>query len=197
MFEIHVFGQTKQRDDETLDQFHTHLRHLAKSCEFSDVDKEVKIQLVEYCKFTRVRRKALQEDVSLDEPLKYGRALETSDRQIAQFENKVIPQRSCFFCGSHFSHRKGSNYCPATGKMCGSCGKIGHFAQVCKSTSGISQIPSKSRLSRNFDRQGESDDDKFVFTIDDEPLDKNQPFANIAIGVSHYKFWWTRVHRST
>lgn len=124
MFEIHVFGQTKQRDDETLDQFHTHLRHLAKSCEFSDVDKEVKVQLVEYCKFTGVRRKALQEDVSLDEPLKYGRALETSDRQIAQFENKVIPQRSCFFCGSHFPIEKEAIIVPLQEKRVVAVGKL-------------------------------------------------------------------------
>ena len=55
----------RQWDDKTLDQFHTRLDHLAKSCEFTDANKEIKTQLVETCKSTRVRRKVLREDISL------------------------------------------------------------------------------------------------------------------------------------
>lgn len=48
----------------------------------------------------------LREDISLEDLLKYGRTLETSDRQIATMEhtqqdvvvNKVYSGKSCFFC---------------------------------------------------------------------------------------------------
>lgn len=39
MYETHVFRQARQRDNETLDQFHTRLHHLAKSCDFTDAKK--------------------------------------------------------------------------------------------------------------------------------------------------------------
>lgn len=88
MYETHVFRQARQRDDETLNHFHTRLHHLAKGCDFTDAKKEIKTQLVEICKSTRVRRKALREDISLEDLLKYaGRTLETSDRQIATMEH--------------------------------------------------------------------------------------------------------------
>ena len=61
MYETHVFLQAQQREDETLDQSHMRLRELARNCEFGDIDKEIKIQLVEKCTSTRVRRKALRE----------------------------------------------------------------------------------------------------------------------------------------
>ena len=80
MYETHVFRQARQRDDETLDQFHTRLHHLAKSCEFTDAKKEIKTQLMSRnlqidSRKTSVRRKALREDISLEDLLKYGRIL--------------------------------------------------------------------------------------------------------------------------
>lgn len=86
-YETHVFRQAQQREDETLDQFHMRLRELARNCEFGDIDKEIKIQLVQKCTSTRVRHKEFREDISLEDLLKYGRTMETSDRQIAQFES--------------------------------------------------------------------------------------------------------------
>ena len=157
MYETHVFRQAQQREDETLDQFHMRLRELAQNCEFADIDKEIKIQLVEKCTSTRVRRKALREQISLEDLLKYGRTMETSDRQIAQLEslhqsgiqvNNLDAPKSCFFCGGTFPHPQGRASCPASRKTCGHCGKLGHFAQVCKMKSGASRNLPKSRIPR-------------------------------------------------
>ena len=41
-YEGYNFRQTKQKDGESLDSFHTRLRQLAKTCEFGDSDKEIK-----------------------------------------------------------------------------------------------------------------------------------------------------------
>ena len=40
-YETYVFRQAKQRTGETLDQYHTRLRQLAQTCDFSDIDCEV------------------------------------------------------------------------------------------------------------------------------------------------------------
>ena len=62
MYEIHLFRKAQQRQGETIDQFYTRLCQLAKTCEFADEKHEIKIQLIERCSSTRVRRKALREE---------------------------------------------------------------------------------------------------------------------------------------
>ena len=44
MYEIHLFCKA-QRQGETVDQFYTCLCQLAKTCEFTDEEHEIKIQL--------------------------------------------------------------------------------------------------------------------------------------------------------
>ena len=79
MYEIHLFRKAQQRQGETIDQFYTGLCQLAKTYEFADEKHEIKIQLIERCSSTRVRRKALREEATtLDGLLKYGRSLEVS-----------------------------------------------------------------------------------------------------------------------
>ena len=42
--------------------------------------------------------------------------------------------QSCYSCGSN-QHRSGHTTCPARGKKCNGCSKIGHFKKVCRSSS--------------------------------------------------------------
>ena len=80
VYEIHLFRKAQQRQGETVDQFYTRLCQLAKTCEFADEKHEIKIQLIERCSSTRVRREALRGDaITLDGLLKYGRSLELSE----------------------------------------------------------------------------------------------------------------------
>ena len=73
MYEIYLFRKAQQRQGETIDQFYTRLCQLAKTCEFADEKHETKIQLIERCSSTRVRRKALREEaITLDGLLKYA-----------------------------------------------------------------------------------------------------------------------------
>ena len=156
LYEIHVFRQAKQNQEETLDQFYTRLCQLAQTCEFTDPTAEIKIQLMENCCSSRLRRKALREDITLDALLQYGRSLERSDSQLKAVEddhNRPVlvnemqqlrvnnsrrrvnnpSNQLCYFCGEGYPHKSGRKSCPAADKTCHKCGKIGHFGRVCKS----------------------------------------------------------------
>ena len=59
-YEIHTFRQTKQNPGEHMNAYHSRLRQLAATCEFADVDKEIKSQIILSCLSQRLRRKALR-----------------------------------------------------------------------------------------------------------------------------------------
>jgi hypothetical protein len=75
LYERHIFREVGQRSDETIDQFCTRLRHRASTCEFDNVEDEIKTQIVENCRSSRLRRKAFRDDPKLDDLIKYARAL--------------------------------------------------------------------------------------------------------------------------
>ncbi|VDI13935.1 Hypothetical predicted protein [Mytilus galloprovincialis] len=87
-YEIYKFRQAKQETNETMDAFHTKLRQLSVNCEFNDDNREVKSQIVQGCSSSRLRRKALREDMTLEQLLSSARALELSERQANEIENK-------------------------------------------------------------------------------------------------------------
>ena len=196
-----ILRQAQQRDDETLDQFYIRFHHLAKNCEFTDAKKEIKTQLVQTWKLTCVRCKALQEDITHEDFLKYGHTLETSDRQIATMEhaqlnvvvNKVHSDKSCFFCGGNYPHPQGRNSCPAHGKTCNNCRKSGHFAKVCWSVILPFRKVQTAEYRQHCHRPWQwfilitraslsvSNDDEFIFTVTENHLKKVQPFATIRI----------------
>ena len=66
-FEVYKFRQAKQEAGETIDTYHTRLRQLSLTCEFAATDKEVKSQIIQGCASTRLRRRALREDMTLEE----------------------------------------------------------------------------------------------------------------------------------
>ncbi len=158
-YEIHVFRHAIQEADENIDAFHTRLRRLSVTCDFSSVDKEIKSQILFGCTSKKLRRKCLQQSMPLKDMLEFVRALEASGKQAQEIENftngkvnRVVhkfeskrdthqkqkqsdsdhKKNTCFKCGGTYPHKKD---CPAKGKECHKCGKSGHFGRVCRSDS--------------------------------------------------------------
>ena len=156
-FEIYKFRQAKQEVNETIDAYHTRLRKLCENCNFYNNDKEIKSQIIQCCSSTRLRRKALRDEPSLDDLIKAAIALEISETQASQIEssssetNAVTRRRfrprnyqqqqqpvkmekrkntKCRNCGKDYPHK--NSKCPAEGKSCNFCHKKNHFESVCR-----------------------------------------------------------------
>ena len=86
-YEIYVFRQAKQESNESISAFHTRLRQLAATCEFDDVDREIKTQIVQSCSSHKLRTKALENpSYTLTQLLDAGKAMELSKTQAANIE---------------------------------------------------------------------------------------------------------------
>ena len=87
-YETYRFRQVRQTPGESIDQFVTRLRQLAIVCEFADVDREIKAQVIQSCSSARLRRHALREDkITLEKLITYGRSLELSEHQAIAMED--------------------------------------------------------------------------------------------------------------
>ena len=164
-FERFKFREEKQRQCETVDAFHLRLQQLAKTCVFKEKDAEIKSQIIRGCLSSRLRRKALREEISLKELLDHARASELSEMQALSIEkslqpnfvnsdhnseevnkvstrgnqNKFKPHKS-FKPSTKECYFCGGKYphenkCPASDKKCNYCHKIGHFEKCCHSKS--------------------------------------------------------------
>ena len=87
-YEVYNFRQAKQKEGETLDNFHPRPTSLAKACDFANPDKEIKEQIILKCQSNSLRRKVLREDLDLVSFMKAGRALELSEIQAKEFKNQ-------------------------------------------------------------------------------------------------------------
>ena len=64
-YETYVFRSMKQEEDESVDQYYTRLKSAALRCEFYDVDREVRDQIVMHGSSSNLRKKALRDDLNL------------------------------------------------------------------------------------------------------------------------------------
>lgn len=60
-YEVYVFRKATQLPGESLDAYTTRLRMLAKHCEFTDEDNEIKSQIIQSCTSSSVRKYGLRE----------------------------------------------------------------------------------------------------------------------------------------
>ena len=91
--------------DESIDQFHTRLRHLGATCDFSDLDEEIRTQIVENCRSSRLRRKALRDDTKLSDLIAYARSIELSDKPTKWKRNLGRKRKYTVTCNVESSDR--------------------------------------------------------------------------------------------
>ena len=87
-FEVYNFRSLQQLGNEPIDTYITRLREAGSRCGFIDPDKEIKHQVVFSCESMKIRRKALSEDPTLDNLIKFARSLEKTTTQAKIMENQ-------------------------------------------------------------------------------------------------------------
>ena len=85
-YERHVFLTSIQRSTETISQYVTRLRNLAKTCVFADVTRVD--QIIEKCTSSKLRKRLLREkDLTLDKTLEIAQIMESTGRQMEKYNN--------------------------------------------------------------------------------------------------------------
>lgn len=155
-YERAKFRKLQQNTGELIDAYHVRLRQQAQHCEFTNIDLEIKSHLIQTTKDSKLRKKGLRQNMSLDELLQEGRSNELCKQQNEEIEkslsmsgadsqeapetiNKVYTnlnrQRNmeCRNCGGTYPHDGGFKNCPAYGIQCHNCRKFNHLAKFCRS----------------------------------------------------------------
>ena len=105
-YEVYNFRQAKQREGESLDTYHTRLRQLTKTYEFTNVDKEITEHITLTCTSNALRRRALRDNHNLENLLKTGRALELSELQARKVEKHESDVNALSWKKKSFENKK-------------------------------------------------------------------------------------------
>lgn len=151
LYEIFTFRKCRQQDDESFGSFYSRLRSLSANCEFSDLDRELTVQIMIGTRSEELRTKILKDPkMKLSDVVIAGKSSELflfqneAFRQTDSFHetNKInlkkqffqTPQprdtskNLCFGCGEPHFRRD----CPFLKTVCNACKKVGHLARVCR-----------------------------------------------------------------
>ncbi|RUA05416.1 MAG: hypothetical protein DSY43_04620 [Gammaproteobacteria bacterium] len=89
---------------------------------------------------------------------------------VSSDQRQSVDSNNCQYCG--YNHKGPRSACPASGKTCNACSKIGHFARVCKNptdkenssqTTTYKGITEKAHCVTEKQEDNSSDPDDFVF----------------------------------
>ena len=161
-----TFLTVKQLAGESVEQFVTDLKLKAQTCQFDVLrDSMIRDRIILGVSSQRVQERLLREDdLNLEKAIKVCQAAEAAEKQISALtgpgrdtsrevsvnycvrgrhnKKKQVPKpttsASTRKCGS-WDTTHGPRACPAYGKNCNKCGKSGHYARVCRSSSQASK----------------------------------------------------------
>lgn len=181
-FERYRFNKHAQEAGETYDQYKTALRKLAEGCEFASITPEeiLRDRLVFGIREAKVRERLLREAkltlLKTDEICRASESTAAQMKEVSQgdtvsaitFNRKYRRPRvqgdknndakkACGNCGRFHE----PDNCIARGKTCNECGKMNHFASMCRSN---------KRSGTNTHRSVKVLDEEFEYTADSEEL---------------------------
>ena len=133
-------GNLIQQDDEPMATYYARIREIAKKCSYTDEDDAIRDHIIKTMRNNAIRVKAIRNNWTLQQILDEAAISEQAQLQAREIKEKLeatgtsqrvkyTKQDSCQRCGR--KHDKGK--CPAYGEKCRKCGKLNHFAIVCKS----------------------------------------------------------------
>ena len=189
VFSRYKFHNRVQSETETVEQFATDLKLLAKDCEFKEPEEMIRDRIVFATNSQKIREKLINQgrDLTLEKAVDIARTYEVSRSQLKSMASstEVVhgisqsqqPKKgtcnppskervpACSRCGK--THARDS--CPATGKTCLKCGRANHFARMCKTPS------------RQVHKVSDTGDSLFVESISDDKESTNEVFVDIDI----------------
>ena len=176
---VSIFCKAKRFEGETVNEYVTRLRLLAKPCKFEkDLDKELLRAFVFGCGIGKVEEMmASKDDKSLADAIECGlknehqmedlkqiRAVHTQNTASGGTINQVnrnynpTQQKGCGWCGKEQHARQ---QCPAKEKTCNKCGLIGHYGSVCRK-SKTDQTTSQNGQNKKYSGHSSKQDSKMA-----------------------------------
>ena len=174
--ERYKFNTRCQGASESVEQYVTALRLVARNCDYKDLEDELgRDRIVCGTNSERIKERLLREqDLTLDKALHTCRADEESKKQLKSMDDDMadtvvhsLKSRSrnvkgprpsieseqwifsCRFCGSQ--HAKGKR--PAFGKKYTQCNRLNHFAKVCRDRKKVAVLLEDQEQFENGDQQ--------------------------------------------
>ena len=99
-----------QEIDETLDQFHTRLRTMAETCEFTNIEFEIEEQIIIGGRSLKIRKRALRDSTfDLKAMLIEGRRDEQSTFQTKEIESKETKDGETNKLGQHYRNNNSNS----------------------------------------------------------------------------------------
>ena len=152
-YERHKFNTRNQGETESIDQYVTELRILASTCEFATLkDGLIRDRIICGIQNQTMKERLLREaDLTLKKAIDICRAAEVSREQVKSLtdsksaeigalhktkqdkQNREYNHTRKFNC-NNCGQQHAAKSCPAYGKSCNNCHKLGHFAKLCRST---------------------------------------------------------------
>ena len=148
-FNRYLFIERKQQDGETVDEFCSALKTLAKNSDLGDKEESwITSMLVLGLKDPFSKERLMEREQSLEKTLQAARIAETSKQHMKSIKEEgskvekvdVVDGKGqkpqwgmpCRSCG--IRHARDS--CPAAGRRCHKCQKMNHFSRMCRTPDG-------------------------------------------------------------